>query len=120
MHRVSDQSLITQTHKMRALVRGLAASFADALTMEPLKEPINLQLARQQHQAYVELLRRLVSSITEVPADDTRPGTGASLRYRGRPEGGGRPHKWTSTLPSCAPASPTLLATRAPCRLLLH
>eukprot|EP00887_Chlorella_sp_A99_P007778 scaffold20.g7778.t1 len=59
---------------MHALVRGLAGSFADAITGEPLEEPIDLELARQQHDSYVEVLKSLVSSVTELPADDAHPG----------------------------------------------
>lgn len=58
---------------MHALVRGLAGSFADAITGEPLEEPIDLELARQQHDSYVEVLKSLVSSVTELPADDAHP-----------------------------------------------
>lgn len=60
---------------MRALVRGVAASFAAALTLEPLAAPIVLDLARAQHEAYVRLLAGLVQSVTELPADDKHPGT---------------------------------------------
>ena len=60
---------------MRALVRGLAGSFASAVTMEPLAEPISLELARQQHEAYVQLLQQLLpGGVTELPADDRHPG----------------------------------------------
>lgn len=60
---------------MRALVRGLAGSFASAVTMEPLAEPISMELARQQHEAYVQLLKQLLpGGVTELPADDKHPG----------------------------------------------
>lgn len=60
---------------MRALVRGLAASFANAVTMEPLASPISLELARQQHDAYTQLLKQLLpGGVTELPADDRHPG----------------------------------------------
>lgn len=60
---------------MRALVRGLAASFANAVTMEPLANPISLELARQQHNAYIQLLKQLLpGGVTELPADDKHPG----------------------------------------------
>lgn len=61
---------------MRALVRGLASSFAAAQTLEPAAagQGIVLAAARAQHDAYVQLLRSLVRSVTEVPADDKHPG----------------------------------------------
>ena len=60
---------------MRALVRGLATSFANAVTMEPLANPISLELAQQQHDAYIQLLKQLLpGGVTELPADDKHPG----------------------------------------------
>lgn len=61
---------------MRALVRGVAASFAaQALSMQPRAVPICLDAARQQHGAYVALLRRLLGddSVLQLPADDAFP-----------------------------------------------
>lgn len=46
-----------------ALVRGVPASFGNCLTMEPLAVPINLQKAREQHAAYVAVLRGRAKSI---------------------------------------------------------
>lgn len=65
---------------MRALVRGIARSFAAAETMEPAAagHGILLEAARAQHEAYVRLLRSLVRSVTEVPADDKHPGKRAA------------------------------------------
>lgn len=65
------------TVKMRVLVRGLASSFTSALSSAPLcVSAISLELAHQQHDAYVGLLQRLVRSVTEVPADERHPGGG--------------------------------------------
>lgn len=59
---------------MRALVRGLATSFANAVTMEPLANPISLELAQHQHDAYIQLLKQLLpGGVTELPADDKHP-----------------------------------------------
>jgi len=60
----------------RALVRGLASTFANAITSTPLAEPIALDIARQQHQGYTDLLRRLLGAenVHELPADDRHPG----------------------------------------------
>ncbi|KAL4447533.1 hypothetical protein ABPG75_004752 [Micractinium tetrahymenae] len=59
---------------MRALVRGLAGSFASAICSGPLAEPISLELAQWQHQAYIALLRKLLpGGVVELPADDRHP-----------------------------------------------
>lgn len=59
---------------MIALVRGVAASFAQAITMETLAAPIMLDLAQQQHKQYVDLLKGLLDEVLELPADDKFPG----------------------------------------------
>jgi hypothetical protein len=69
-------------------VRGLAATFVSAITSAPLLEPIALDVARHQQQEYVKLLRRLVSCVVELPADDRHPGGppplhAASLKHDG-------------------------------------
>lgn len=40
-----------------AVVRGVPDSFANALTMEKPASPVNLERAREQHAAYVQILR---------------------------------------------------------------
>ena len=60
---------------MRAVVRGLASSFADAVSSHPLPVPIAIDTAQAQHETYVQLLRSLVRSATELPADHKHPGT---------------------------------------------
>jgi hypothetical protein len=53
----------TQFGVRAALVRGVPSSFATgSLKMEAPTEPINIDLARTQHNAYVALLRELVWS----------------------------------------------------------
>ena len=60
---------------MRALVRGLASTFATAICSGAPAEPISLELARRQHQAYIDLLCRLLpGGVVELPADDRHPG----------------------------------------------
>eukprot|EP00775_Hariotina_reticulata_P005417 gene5417-5650_t len=58
---------------MIALVRGVAASFAQAITMEALAAPIMLDLAQQQHKQYVDRLKYLLDQVVELPADDKFP-----------------------------------------------
>jgi hypothetical protein len=49
-----------------ALVRPLSSSFEKALSMEKPASPIDFALATKQHEAYVDLLRSLLSSVIEV------------------------------------------------------
>ena len=59
---------------MRALTRGLASSFASAITSQA-EARINYPLALKQHAEYVAALRRLLpDGVTELPADDAHPG----------------------------------------------
>lgn len=73
MVRTALDCLHTMT-TIRALVRGLASSFPNCVTSAAPLEPIMLERAHQQHNAYVALLKSLASSVTEVPADDHHPG----------------------------------------------
>jgi len=59
---------------MIALVRGVAATFAQAITMETLAAPIMLELAQQQHKQYVNMLQTLLNDVILLPADDKFPG----------------------------------------------
>jgi len=47
-----------------AVVRGVPDSFADALAMEKPASPVNLERAREQHAAYVQILRGTFSTTT--------------------------------------------------------
>lgn len=58
---------------MRAIVRGVPASFARALVRVPHDEPIDVELARAQHARYVRRLRRLGIDTIELPAADDQP-----------------------------------------------
>lgn len=49
-----------------ALVRPLSSEFERALSQETPETPVDLKLARSQHEAYVDLLRRLLTSVIEV------------------------------------------------------
>jgi hypothetical protein len=61
---------------MKALVRHVASSFAQAVTMQSPATPISFQVAVQQHGAYVDLLKSLIgpNNVVELPADDKHPG----------------------------------------------
>lgn len=56
-----------------ALVRPLPASFLESLKENPPAIPIDLTTARNQHTAYIELLRQLVDEVVEVEADEHYP-----------------------------------------------
>jgi len=56
-----------------AIVRGVPNSFCDALSLTPPPQPVNLDRARLQHEAYVNVLKELVQKVIEVPADDKYP-----------------------------------------------
>jgi hypothetical protein len=61
---------------MKALVRCVASSFAQAVTMQSPAIPISLQVAVDQHGAYVDLLKGILgpNNVVELPADDKHPG----------------------------------------------
>ncbi|CAM9544775.1 unnamed protein product, partial [Phaeothamnion confervicola] len=58
-----------------ALVRHLPKSFVECVTIGKgaPKAPIDLGLAKAQHSAYVEALRRLVDDLYVLPADESYP-----------------------------------------------
>jgi dimethylargininase len=56
---------------MRALIRGVPASFANALSANPV--PIDVELARVQHAAYRAALEASGAPVIEIPADDAHP-----------------------------------------------
>lgn len=58
---------------MRALIRSIGRSFADALTMRPKTAPIDVELARLQHRRYAAALTRAGAELVELPADDEFP-----------------------------------------------
>lgn len=64
------------SNKMKALVRSVASSFAQALTMQAPAAAISLEKAREQHAAYVACLQRTLGSgnVIQLPADDRHPG----------------------------------------------
>lgn len=56
-------SLFEYSH---ALVRPISSEFVKALSMKPPEPPVDEKLASTQHDAYVDLLRSLVTSVIEV------------------------------------------------------
>ncbi|KAL3691670.1 hypothetical protein R1sor_005321 [Riccia sorocarpa] len=56
-----------------AIVRQVPDTFADALAMEEPSAPVNVSLARQQHAAYVRVLKELVPEVIVLPADKAYP-----------------------------------------------
>jgi dimethylargininase len=58
---------------MRALVRRVPRSFAHALAAVRPDPPIDVNVARTEHAAYVEALRALGAEIVELEADEAHP-----------------------------------------------
>mmetsp|Transcript_9243 Transcript_9243/g.17327 ORF Transcript_9243/g.17327 Transcript_9243/m.17327 type:complete len:277 (-) Transcript_9243:171-1001(-) len=56
-----------------ALTRAVPNTFEDSLKLEPPPIPINLQLAKQQHENYTSLISSLVSHSEELPCDSLCP-----------------------------------------------
>jgi dimethylargininase len=56
-----------------AIVRGVSASFARALSAVPPDPPIDVARARVQHAGYVAALRRAGAEVVELPAADEQP-----------------------------------------------
>ncbi|HSW85974.1 MAG TPA: arginine deiminase family protein [Rhabdochlamydiaceae bacterium] len=56
-----------------ALVRDLSDSFEDSLKLNPPPIPIDLNLARQQHESYINLLEKLVPEVIRLEADPNHP-----------------------------------------------
>jgi len=58
---------------MKAITRGVPASLSDCLLTHLARQPIDLQLARQQHAAYEQVLRELGAEVLSLPALDELP-----------------------------------------------
>jgi len=56
-----------------ALVRSVPDSFVRCLKVPRLRDPIDLELARAQHKAYLSALRQCGVRVTVVPADELTP-----------------------------------------------
>ena len=56
-----------------ALVRDLSDSFEDSLKLHLPTVPIDLHLAKKQHENYIELLEKLVPNVIRLEADSSHP-----------------------------------------------
>lgn len=56
-----------------AITRDIADSFEDGLKLNPPLEPIDLALAKQQHEDYIHSLQRLVGQVIRLRADPKHP-----------------------------------------------
>lgn len=56
-----------------AFVRALSTSFEDSLKLAPPPIPIDLELAKQQHTSYIQLLNSLLEQVIELEADPSHP-----------------------------------------------
>lgn len=56
-----------------ALVRDLSDSFEDSLKLSPPSNPIDLNLAKQQHENYMHLLEKLVPKVIRLESDPNHP-----------------------------------------------
>lgn len=56
-----------------ALVRDLSSSFENSLKLNPPSVPIDLELAKKQHENYIEILERLVPEVKRLEADTLHP-----------------------------------------------
>lgn len=56
-----------------ALVRDLSDAFEDSLKINPPLIPINIHLARQQHENYIQLLEKLVPEVLRLEGDPHHP-----------------------------------------------
>jgi dimethylargininase len=57
----------------QALVRDLSDGFEDSLKLHPPTTPINLALAREQHENYISLLEKLVPNVMRLEGDPNHP-----------------------------------------------
>ncbi|KAG6552149.1 hypothetical protein Mapa_006251 [Marchantia paleacea] len=68
-----QQQAMSMSMPRAAIVRNVPATFADALAMEKPSDPIDVKLAKQQHLAYVKVLKDLGLRVIELPAEDAFP-----------------------------------------------
>ncbi|MBJ7450354.1 MAG: hypothetical protein JHC93_08365 [Parachlamydiales bacterium] len=56
-----------------AMVRNISDSFENSLKLNPPLDPINLDLAKQQHEMYIDLIQQMVSAVVRIDADRNHP-----------------------------------------------
>ena len=66
-------SSTTLSQRNNAIVRGVPASYTEALAVHFGDGPTDLALAKQQHRGYAEVLRQHGVNIIQIPADDAFP-----------------------------------------------
>ena len=66
-------SSTTLRQRNNAIVRGVPASYTEALAVHFGDGPTDLALAEQQHRGYAEVLRQHGVNIIQIPADDAFP-----------------------------------------------
>lgn len=60
---------------MYAIVRDLPTSFASCVTsIDNNSNPIDIDLAKKQHDDYVEVVRKHVDHVVQVTTDEAHPG----------------------------------------------
>jgi dimethylargininase len=60
---------------MYAIVRNLPSSFVNCVTaVDNSVNPIDIELAKKQHDDYVDIVKQHVKHVIEVPADEAHPG----------------------------------------------
>jgi dimethylargininase len=57
----------------RALVRGLPQSFSECLKLHAPETPIDVARANEQHDRYVEALKKVVETVVDLSADERHP-----------------------------------------------
>lgn len=65
---------------MYAIVRDLPSSFASCVTsIDNNNSPINIDLAKKQHDDYVDVIKQHVKHVIQVPTDEAHPGLYRSI-----------------------------------------
>lgn len=60
---------------MFAIVRDLPSTFVNCVTaVDNSQDPINLELAKKQHDDYVDTIKQHVEHVIEVQTDEAHPG----------------------------------------------
>ena len=65
--------IVRRVQATRALVRGISATFRDAVVMHPTAEAIDVDLARLQHAEYVRTLESAGLTVEVLPSLDGHP-----------------------------------------------
>src|SRR5688572_10111158 len=89
---------MTEFNPTIAIVRNLPLSFSQCLKEHTPEQPINVDLAHRQHEAYAAVIADLISNNVQLPADESLPdccfiedtaiviGKRAAISHLGAPE----------------------------------